>query len=116
MSAAITSLGLDTGALPVIDCTACGSRSLTWLDVGGESDLLRCLSCDAAVDAGTITLEGRRSVERLGYVFLDDHRKSKKAAKLSGCGAGGVKSCGSGGCSSGGCSSGGCSSGGCGSR
>jgi uncharacterized membrane protein YgcG len=109
---ALTALAFDKGELPVVRCGGCGRESLTWLDVGAEGhECLRCLSCDAAVDERRLRLVGERSVERLGYAFLDRLRRSPDAGKLSGCGANGVGSCG-GGCSGGGCSSGGCGSGG----
>lgn len=119
MGTPLTSLAVDHGALPVVDCAACGSRALVWLDVDDAGrDLERCLACNAPVDERRVRAAGERAIERMGYVFLDKKRKSKSAQKLSGCGAKGVKSCGTGGCSSGGCSTGGggCSSGGCGSK
>jgi uncharacterized membrane protein YgcG len=119
MSATLTSLALDRGALPVVDCLSCHARSLVYLDVSGDTDVQRCLSCHAAIDLAVAPVQkaGERTIERMGYVFLDRARKSKAAQKLSGCGAKGVKSCGTGGCSSGSCGTGGgCSSGGCGSK
>jgi len=112
---ALTSLSIDQASFPVLDCSACGTRGLAYLHVGeaGEESL-RCLRCDAEVRQ-PLAKADRRSLETMGYVFLDRNRTSPKAAKLSGCGAKGVKSCGSGGCSSGSCGTGGgCSSGGCG--
>ena len=108
------SLGVDKGALPVVDCAGCGRRSLTWLDPADDGDVVRCLSCDRPVDAAP-GLVGERTVERMGYAFID--RRRAGSTKLSGCGAKGARSCGSGGCSSGSCGSGGgCGSGGCGTR
>ncbi len=99
----------------MVDCPGCGGRSLTWLDPAGDADVVRCLSCDHPVDGAT-ALVGERTLERMGYVFLDTARKAG-STKLSGCGAKGVRGCGSGGCSSGSCGSGGgCSSGGCGTK
>ena len=115
MTAPLLNLSVDHGALPVVDCGACGQRALVYLDLGDDgSDIERCLACQAPVEPARIEQAGTRAVERMGYVFLDVKRKSKAAQKLSGCGARGVRSCGTGGCSSGSCGTGGCSSGGCG--
>jgi hypothetical protein len=113
----LTALSVDKGELPVVRCAACGQESLTWLDVDDDGrDCVRCLGCNAAADERHLRLVGERSVERLGYAFLDRVRRSPEASQLSGCGANGVGSCGSGGgCGSGGScgSGGGCGSGGC---
>jgi uncharacterized membrane protein YgcG len=117
--AAVVALQLDRESFPLVACAACGTRALTYLDPVDEStDVRRCLACDAVVGDAALQLSGSRAVEALGYVFIDRARRALSKKKLSGCGAAGVKSCGSGGCSSGGScgTGGGCSSGGCGSK
>lgn len=113
----IVALRPDRESFPVVDCVACGQRSLIWLDVAGDEDVRRCLACNAAVDEPAPRGVGARALRAMGYVFLDEKRRSASAAKSkSKCGPGGVRGCGTGGCSSGGScgSGGGCSSGGCG--
>jgi len=109
----LSTLGVDSGRLPLAPCGPCGRETLAWLDVTDDGrELLRCTGCGEAVNELGLREAGERTVERLGYAFVDRKKKSKSASKLSGCGAKGVRSCGTGGCSSGGCSTGG--GGGCG--
>lgn len=115
MSADITLLSLDRACLPVAICAHCGKRSLTYLDVSGDHDVERCLSCDGPVhDVGRL---GLRAVEALGYALIPSARKPTKVKAKSKCGVNGVRGCGSGGCSSGSCGTGGgCGSGSCGTK
>jgi hypothetical protein len=110
----LTSLAHQQAAFPVLDCSGCGSRGLAYVDYTASGhELLRCLRCNASAPAQGVTLATHRAVEALGYVFLHRAKANPKASKLSGCGAKGVKSCGTGGCSSGSCGTGGgCGSGG----
>lgn len=112
---AIVSLKPDRESFPVVDCESCGKRALVWLDVGDDGDTHRCLACNEPVNDPASKIVGPRAVRAMGYVFLDEKRRSAKSTKKSKCGPGGVRGCGTGGCSSGGsCGSGGgsCGSGG----
>ena len=109
----VVALRPDRETFPVVDCPGCGKRSLTWLDVGEDADVTRCLSCNEAIPE--VRIVGARAVRALGYVFLDEKRRSAKASPKGRCGVNGVRGCGSGGCSSGGsCGTGGGCGGGCG--
>ena len=113
----LASLGVDGGRLPLAHCGPCGRETLAWLDVDDAGlEHLRCTGCGTGVDERRLREAGERTVERLGYAFIDRKPRggasSRASSKLSGCGTRGVRSCGSGGCSSGSCGSGG--SGGCG--
>lgn len=113
----VVALRPDHESFPVIDCESCGKRSLVWLDVGGDEDTHRCLTCNTPVALPAAKVVTTRTVRAMGYVFLDEKRQSAKSMTKSKCGPGGVRGCGTGGCSSGGsCGSGGggCSGGGCG--
>ena len=118
MSAVVTPLSVDRAALPVVDCAACGRRSLVYLDVSGDADVQRCLACDAAIGVDVpINLANERGMSAIGYALIHTARKPPRTKAKSKCGANGVRGCGTGGCSSGSCGTGGgCSSGGCGTR
>lgn len=121
VTAPVTTLRVERSSFHVNDCAACGARALAWLDVSPDGvETWRCLSCNtpmAGPNDGAPPLQrvGARAVRALGYAFVDEERHAS-SSKQSSCGAGGIRSCGSGGCSSGGScgSGGGCGSGGCG--
>lgn len=113
----LSALTVDRSTFPVVECVSCGQRALAWLDFDeAGAELLRCLGCGAPTPADTpLARAGERAVEALGYVFIDKAKATASSTKLSGCGAAGIKSCGTSCSTGGGCSSGSCGSGGCGS-
>lgn len=116
MTAQVTSLSTTRASFPLVECPVCAEQRLAYVFIDDDGEIThRCLGCDNPVSDHSIAAARRRDVEALGYAFIE--RKSQGTKKLSGCGAKGVRGCGTGSCSSGSCGTGGsCGSGGCGSK